>query len=590
MAQWNPVVLTTVGITLINELIATDVAMTASKLELSSQSYSVSSLAGLTSLSGVQQTSTTGLNINGNVLQLVGQVDNSTVTTAYTINTIGFYVKDTDGTTDVLLAVLSAITPDTMPDNTSMPTSLRYSQFITLDTTTPLTVNASFAGYISDAEFETYKAQIENAVNGSIASGAYDESTTTIQLTTSGGTVINVPIGLASETVNGDMPKESFSAINTLNAFMQNIQGTQIVRAGQVNYTSSDWSALTDAQRQSAFTTAFPTLTSFTTTQYEVVTTDGAVWFSRLASDSSTPPPWVLWTSPGGVSAPLATNSSTGTVTGKTTGVLDVSLGKIFVENDNTMTMQGNTVLWQSLFQNPIIVLNKGLDTTPNYLNLGNLLNAILPGPVGNYNGGASFSSITNFTTYFNSISSTPNTSYTWTLLGTDNLSTVTFSTDSSGQISTATTITQNNLIKNKPIRYKALSDTSGSLNNIFSWDLDQQSSTCSGYFSLPYATSVTDTPFGTYTSPFIIKVTQTGSGRYNQDFYSVGTDRQFYYTRTFSASATSNGVPTSSATITSSDWVCVYDTNKPAPVVGGGPGLSTFTSYKIGAFIRGGK
>lgn len=131
-------------------------------IKLSSQSYSESQLAALTSLANVKQTApvTKKTVVNNTAIQIEGAVDNTALTAGYNIQTIGLYAQDPDSG-EILYAVARATTPGYMPPYNGVTVSGGYFKFlVTVGTAENVTVTVDPAGYASIGDVQALEKEI----------------------------------------------------------------------------------------------------------------------------------------------------------------------------------------------------------------------------------------------------------------------------------------------------------------------------------------------------------------------------------------------------------------------------------------------
>jgi len=167
MAVYNNVVVTDAGIALLRNVSLLNRALNASRVVTSASVVSNPQTA--TTIPNVVQNQPFSLYPHGtNQFVLEAQLTNAGVAAAYNLNTIGFYAND-GVTGDVLLAVITAQTPDLIPPASSYPINLNFRAFIALDSGGNVTINASFAGYATMetlGEHMTANVEGEDGVHG----------------------------------------------------------------------------------------------------------------------------------------------------------------------------------------------------------------------------------------------------------------------------------------------------------------------------------------------------------------------------------------------------------------------------------------
>jgi len=164
MAVYNNVVVTDVGLTLLRDISLANRALNAANVVTSASVVSNPKTA--TDITNVVQSQSYTLFSQGtNSFVLEAQLTNAGVTTAYNLNTIGFFANDGVGG-NVLLAVITAQTPDLIPPETSYPINLNFRAFIVIDSGGNVTVNASFAGYATMESLGEHMESIAESAGG----------------------------------------------------------------------------------------------------------------------------------------------------------------------------------------------------------------------------------------------------------------------------------------------------------------------------------------------------------------------------------------------------------------------------------------
>ena len=156
MAVFNPIVITTAGISLLSQAMAGKGTLTFTSVATSSTviPYNISNIQAMTALSGIVQTvvPVSAVLKTGNV-QVSSIFSNSGVTNAYTVNTIGLYAALGNGA-QTLFAVAIATTPDNIPVQNDLSPSNFYYQFnIAISDTSQLTVTVPEDGSLPASVF-----------------------------------------------------------------------------------------------------------------------------------------------------------------------------------------------------------------------------------------------------------------------------------------------------------------------------------------------------------------------------------------------------------------------------------------------------
>ena len=108
MAEFNKLVITNKGQSLMAKLIAGSTGVSFTKISTSTNVYTDAQILALTSLANVKQTTTISkiTRINNVAVQIESAIENSKLTTGYNINSIGLYAQDPDEG-EILYAVAS---------------------------------------------------------------------------------------------------------------------------------------------------------------------------------------------------------------------------------------------------------------------------------------------------------------------------------------------------------------------------------------------------------------------------------------------------------------------------------------------------
>ena len=156
MAVFNPIVITTAGISLLSQAMAGKGTLTFTSVATSTTviPYNISNIQARTALSGIVQTVVPVSVVlkTGNV-QVSSIFNNAGITNAYTANTIGLYAALGNGA-QTLFAVAIATTPDNIPVQNDLSPSNFYYQFnIAISDTSQLTVTVPEDGSLPASVF-----------------------------------------------------------------------------------------------------------------------------------------------------------------------------------------------------------------------------------------------------------------------------------------------------------------------------------------------------------------------------------------------------------------------------------------------------
>lgn len=108
---------------------------------------------------------------NGNIVEVTARFDNTGVQNEYQIQTIGLYGKTPNGE-ETLIAVVKAVTPDTMPNSAYSPIAYIYSIQLTIQSgeSVAVTVNPAGTATVQDVlELQQTIATLQQNVNEQIA-------------------------------------------------------------------------------------------------------------------------------------------------------------------------------------------------------------------------------------------------------------------------------------------------------------------------------------------------------------------------------------------------------------------------------------
>ena len=187
MGIYNATVITTAGQNLIADAIAGGEAVNFSSVKTSTHVYPAgTSLQNLTALDDVKQSvSPTSVEVyNNNVVQISARVPNTGISTAYLINTIGLFGQVTGGT-ETLIAVLTASTPDEVPEfDPESPAAFIFNVQMTIQNANEVTFEVNDSGTATVADINRLSNEIDlldrtttkmetDASTGESLSGAY---------------------------------------------------------------------------------------------------------------------------------------------------------------------------------------------------------------------------------------------------------------------------------------------------------------------------------------------------------------------------------------------------------------------------------
>lgn len=174
MGQYNTAIVTQQGQQILAEAVGAQQVITFTSVKTSSYSYS--SETDLTTLTGLQDimqsvSPSSAAVTNGNIVEVTARFDNTGVQNEYQIQTIGLYGKTPNGE-ETLIAVVKAVTPDTMPDSAYSPIAYIYNIQLTIQSgeSVAVTVNPAGTATVQDVlELRQTIATLQQNVNEQIA-------------------------------------------------------------------------------------------------------------------------------------------------------------------------------------------------------------------------------------------------------------------------------------------------------------------------------------------------------------------------------------------------------------------------------------
>lgn len=156
MGKYNGAVITNAGEQLLASAIAgTELRWTV--MRTSTTVVSTASIKAMTSLTGVQQTAniTRASVYSDNVVQVSARFPNTDIAAAYQINTVGIYGRLWTDTQDTLIAVMTAVTADTMPVyDADSPAAYIFTNHLTVQDAASVTMSVNDTGTATVADLE----------------------------------------------------------------------------------------------------------------------------------------------------------------------------------------------------------------------------------------------------------------------------------------------------------------------------------------------------------------------------------------------------------------------------------------------------
>ena len=165
MGTYNSAVITNGGQSMIAQAVA-GASLEFTVIKTSNYAYPAgTNLATLTTINGIKQSKDiTGAAVyNSRVIKISAAVDNTGISTAYTINTIGIYAK-VGSSAESLFAVVTASAADTMPAYDSKPYSYIYEINLTMQNAANVTVTVNAAGLVNVTDLNAAKVEIRGEI------------------------------------------------------------------------------------------------------------------------------------------------------------------------------------------------------------------------------------------------------------------------------------------------------------------------------------------------------------------------------------------------------------------------------------------
>lgn len=165
MGTYNSAVITNGGQSMIAQAVA-GASLEFTTIKTSNYAYPAgTNLATLTTINGIKQSKdiTSAAVYNSRVIKISAAVDNTGISTAYAINTIGIYAK-VGSSAESLFAVVTASAADTMPAYDSKPYSYIYEINLTMQNAANVTVTVNAAGLVNVADLNAAKVEIQGEI------------------------------------------------------------------------------------------------------------------------------------------------------------------------------------------------------------------------------------------------------------------------------------------------------------------------------------------------------------------------------------------------------------------------------------------
>lgn len=165
MGTYNSAVITNGGQSMIAQAVA-GASLEFTIIKTSNYAYPAgTNLATLTTINGIKQSKdiTSATVYNSRVIKISAAVDNTGISTAYTINTIGIYAK-VGSSAESLFAVVTASAADTMPAYSNKPYSYIYEINLTMQNAANVTVTVNAAGLVNVAGLNAARVEIDGEI------------------------------------------------------------------------------------------------------------------------------------------------------------------------------------------------------------------------------------------------------------------------------------------------------------------------------------------------------------------------------------------------------------------------------------------
>lgn len=317
MGSYNNMVITTVGQALLTSVLGSQGTLTFSKFQTSSYQYSGGTdLSALTSLNSVQQEvtpSSAGV-IDANNLYVSSSVDNENLVTGYTAYTLGIFA--TDGNSEVLFGVSTAVTPDVIPADTGgTPSTYTYRMQLAVSSTDNITIAIEPGAYALATDLanhvnsEVLSANGVHGIRAVLDNGSYkvqvNDNGTWEDASGSTGSIIMVTTGdeelfgaTVTLTIGASTYTEIFSNNGTCVFYGITDTGAATVSATYQGITYTDTFTITNFGFYSAEISLFKiygvewdgtSTTAFSRTDDAATFTDPVPYYSGMSGTPSSP-------------------------------------------------------------------------------------------------------------------------------------------------------------------------------------------------------------------------------------------------------------------------------------------------------------
>ena len=167
MGRYNAAVITAQGLEYIAQAISGQITLTFSRMVISDYAYPEGTdLSALTSIQSVKMSvEPASVWVSGDTVGVRGLFSNTSVQTAYNINTVGVFA--TNGTTEILFSVSTAISPDEMPIyNGVAPSSFIFTVQETISEASEINITVTSAGVATAQDIADLQESKQNTISG----------------------------------------------------------------------------------------------------------------------------------------------------------------------------------------------------------------------------------------------------------------------------------------------------------------------------------------------------------------------------------------------------------------------------------------
>lgn len=234
MGNYNSAVITAQGLEYIAQAVSGG-TLTFSRMVISDYAYPAGTdLSTLTSIQSIKMSVLpASVWVEGETVGVRGLFANTAVQTAFNINTVGVYA--TNGTTEILFSVSTAVTPDEMPVyNGVAPTSFIFTVQETISDAASITITVTTAGTATAQDIADLQAEKQDVITGAASSVTSANLTGGMALVTTAGGKIGVSsVTSAADIGNiagltGNVQTQLNGKQNTINGAASTIAGSNL--------------------------------------------------------------------------------------------------------------------------------------------------------------------------------------------------------------------------------------------------------------------------------------------------------------------------------------------------------------------------